>query len=40
MKILARIARLSKDNEFASGLRRAAGADDVLETLRRLEAKH
>jgi mannitol/fructose-specific phosphotransferase system IIA component (Ntr-type) len=40
MKILARIARLSKDAEFASGLRRATGADDVLNTLRRLEAKH
>jgi mannitol/fructose-specific phosphotransferase system IIA component (Ntr-type) len=40
MKILARIARLSKDAEFASGLRAASGVDDVLKTLRLLEARH
>ena len=40
MKILARIARLSKDEDFASGLSQAGGADGVLARLKELEARH
>ncbi len=40
MKILARIARLSKDPEFAEGLRHAGSPDEVLATLERVESRH
>jgi len=40
MKILARIARLSKDEEFCSGLRAARSAQEVLDVLARIEARH
>ena len=40
MKILARIARLSKDDDFTSGLCQAGDADAVLARLRELEARH
>lgn len=40
MKILARIARLSKDDDFTSGLCAAGDADGVLSRLRELEERH
>ena len=40
MKILARIARLSKNVEFASGLVSAGQAENVLARLKEFEAKH
>jgi mannitol/fructose-specific phosphotransferase system IIA component (Ntr-type) len=40
MKILARIARLSKDAEFSDGLRNAKDARAALETLERVESRH
>jgi len=40
MKILARIARLSKDAEFSDGLRRAADVRAALDTLERVETRH
>lgn len=39
MKILARIARLSKHEEFSVGLREAATTDQALDILRLVEAK-
>jgi len=40
MKILARIARLSKDKDFCEGLRGAGTAQEVLDVLARIEARH
>ena len=40
MKILARIARLSKDEKFASGLRSAQTREDVLAVLETIESRH
>jgi mannitol/fructose-specific phosphotransferase system IIA component (Ntr-type) len=40
MKILARIARLSKDAEFSRGLRSSRTAKDVLAFLEKIEAQH
>jgi len=40
MKILARIARLSKDPDFAPGLCRAADADEALRVLEHIEERH
>lgn len=40
MKILARIARLSKDSEFSSGLRSSRTPEDVLAFLEKIEARH
>jgi mannitol/fructose-specific phosphotransferase system IIA component (Ntr-type) len=40
MKILARIARLSKDAEFSSGLRSSRTTDEVLACLKKIEARH
>jgi mannitol/fructose-specific phosphotransferase system IIA component (Ntr-type) len=40
MKILARIARLSKDEAFCPELRAARTEKDVLDTLARIEARH
>ncbi len=40
MKILARIARLSKDPDFAPGLCGASDARDALRVLERIEERH
>ena len=40
MKILARIARLSKDSEFSTGLCHATDAQDALRILERIEDRH
>lgn len=40
MKILARIARLSKDEDFRAGLRAARNEEEVLDLLARIEARH
>ncbi len=40
MKILARIARLSKDPEFSPGLRNAKSPDEVLAVLDAIESRH
>jgi mannitol/fructose-specific phosphotransferase system IIA component (Ntr-type) len=40
MKILARIARLSKDAEFTSGLREARQPDQLLTILEQIESRH
>ena len=40
MKILARIARLSKDEEFSEGLRRAQSPEDALRILESVESRH
>ncbi len=40
MKILARIARLSKDRDFSEGLRSARTSRDALAILERVEARH
>ena len=40
MKILARIARLSKDADFAAGLRKALQPDQLLTVLEQIESHH
>jgi len=40
MKILARIARLSKDPDFFRGLREASSVETVLATLDLIESRH
>jgi mannitol/fructose-specific phosphotransferase system IIA component (Ntr-type) len=39
MKILARIARLSKDSGFAGGLRRAKQPSELFEVLEEIESR-
>lgn len=40
MKILARIARLSKDQDFSPGLRDAKSAEEIIAVLDSIESRH